>query len=746
MAGDRPSNSCAQICARIRYRTHVDPRCCRSAVWVVLVGLAVMLASPPLQAAGEDAAAEATVQDVLSNDYANAKYDVAQKKLEAALAKCKGVCSGTARAQIHVVLGMIASQLGKKAEAKTEFADALAADPTATLPSGKATADMNAAFDEAKKAAVAAAAPASTASGTPAIPGWTNIDAFQEASAARAAEQVGRYEQCVEHDMNSIKLEPHPRVQLHLAACEMRTGKLLDALKNSNEALKKGLQENDAELLRIGKLFVGRILELLPHVKFQIPSDVTDVNLKVDGNDIDPTKCPDRGCAFDPGDHTVEGEAIKDGVSVQDQTEFTTKNGETATVPLRFTLDLKGIREYIQCLKDAKTEDDKVRCIRGSQRSALVIKAGTGLAAYSDTNHVDVISPDVNASIVSPTGGWNVAGSFLVDVVSAASPDIVSEASPPYHEKRYAGTLSGGYKPGALGINAHGQFSREPDYQSIGGGADFTYDLKNKLITPEVGAGYRHDLIGRTDTVLTYNHPFDVYNFDGSVTIIMSPTTILVTGASLEVEHGDQSKPYRYIPMFDATDAGNVPAGFAVGDINSGVNGFRLPIKPLEQLPTSRDRYAIAARIAHRFSTSTIRLEERIYYDTWGIKASTTDGRYLMDIGQHLRVWPHLRLNAQSGADFYQLAYTAALGPNVNSGGNYQIVLPLYRTDSRDLSPLLTTTIGGGSRIDLSPTDAKTQYGFTFQTDLMYTKFFNSLYITSVTGIYGSLDFDVEFE
>ena len=56
----------------------------------------------------------------------------------------------------------------------------------------------------------------------------------------------------------------------------------------------------------------------------------------------------------------------------------------------------------------------------------------------------------------------------------------------------------------------------------------------------------------------------------------------------------------------------------------------------------------------------------------------------MVDLSRHLRVWPHLRAHAQTGVNFYQLAYSALLDPN---GG---ITLPLYRTGDRELAPLIT--------------------------------------------------------
>jgi hypothetical protein len=37
------------------------------------------------------------------------------------------------------------------------------------------------------------------------------------------------------------------------------------------------------------------------------------------------------------------------------------------------------------------------------------------------------------------------------------------------------------------------------------------------------------------------------------------------------------------------------------------------------------------------------------------------------------------------------------------------------------------------------------KYGITFVGDVMYTRFLNSIYITSRTAVYGSVGFDVEF-
>src|SRR6202041_2821168 len=93
----------------------------------------VLLAPRAASAAGEDAAVQQTVRQVLLEEYATGAFGPAQSKLNAALEHCKK-CSGPTKAQVYVVLGMISSQVGKADDAKNNFATALGADPNAKLP------------------------------------------------------------------------------------------------------------------------------------------------------------------------------------------------------------------------------------------------------------------------------------------------------------------------------------------------------------------------------------------------------------------------------------------------------------------------------------------------------------------------------------------------------------------------------------------------------------------------------------
>jgi hypothetical protein len=130
-------------------------------------------------------------------------------------------------------------------------------------------------------------------------------------------------------------------------------------------------------------------------------------------------------------------------------------------------------------------------------------------------------------------------------------------------------------------------------------------------------------------------------------------------------------------------------------------------------------------------------VSERLYADTWNLKATTTDLRYLIDVAKDVRVWPHLRFHAQTGANFYQLAYAATQNPDGTTS------FPVYRTGDRELGALLAGTLGGGIRYDFG---AHRSYGLGFNGDVVYTRFSNTLFANDRWGYFGAFNFEATFE
>jgi len=170
------------------------------------------------------------------------------------------------------------------------------------------------------------------------------------------------------------------------------------------------------------------------------------------------------------------------------------------------------------------------------------------------------------------------------------------------------------------------------------------------------------------------------------------------------------------------------------------VNRERGAIRPLEQLPLERDRYALAARFARRVGRSTMRIEERLYMDSWALFASSTDGRYIRDLTSRFSAGPHVRAHIQSGTNFYNRVYESQ---QLSDGA---LVIPTFRTTDRELSPILSLTGGVWGKFDLAAPGKGTQYSFIFQGDVMFTHFFDALFITNRLAMYGTLAFEVNFE
>ncbi len=725
---------------RVKSRSDRNTRASRWLFTLTAVaGLGALCAWPSTAYAGEDAAVQKTVQEVMSEDYPGSLAP-AKKKLSDALALCirKG-CTGPVKAQVHISLGMVASQLGQGDEAKTQFATALKSDPSAKLPSSGVTPNIRSQWDEAAKAAAPAPSDEPTApaaeSGT--VPeGWSSAEAFKLAKEGLEADQAGRLEDCIAKDQASLKLDEQPRTRLHLASCENRSGKLVEATKDANKALEIGLQKRDAAVMKAARQRVKDLLDRVPHVTFAPPAGVTDLVVKFDDRPV-PSDGLTKKFSVNPGKHQVVAEGLVNGLPATFEQEVDIKERELVTVTI--TLKPQGgavTPSQIKCMLQAKSQEEVQKCLPQNSKN-MVIRLGLDFSTYADTNSVYVVSPGVNASVVSPTSGWNIGGNFLIDAVSAASPDIVSTASPPFRERRFAGGFGGGYKPGLYGVQLNGNISSEPDYLSVTAGGAIVADLNDKLITPRLGYSYTHDNIYRGPDNST-NNLFQVHEFELGVTFVLSPTAVLLVGATAQFERGDQSKPYRYVPTFDpVTVAPFIPNGATI-DL---VNKFRQPIRPLEQLPTEKDRYAFGFRLNKRFGNSTLRLEERLYFDTWTQKASTTDIRYMVDLTRRLRLWPHVRIHAQTGANFYQLAYPAIADP----GGATPTTLFTYRSNDRELSPMVSGTFGGGIRIALGSLEGDVRYGLSFVGDLLYSRYFKALFLTARTGVYGTVAFDAEF-
>lgn len=369
----------------------------------------------------------------------------------------------------------------------------------------------------------------------------------------------------------------------------------------------------------------------------------------------------------------------------------------------------------------AKPEDrDPVAPVVSAPTSAgerdVNVRASLEVAGYQDSYAVSVLTPSLGASIENPTAGWGLSGRYIVDMVSAASPDIVATASPRWTEVRNAGNVGVRYKPGNFGGGIGLTTSYTPDYLALGANGQLVEDLDGKNLTLTQGYGFGHDVIGRTGTSFAaFSRQLDYHSFSLGASRVINPEVVVSLATDFVLERGDQSKPYRYIPIFTPEQAALVQRGESV-DV---VAAMRIQAKPLEQLPLERERGALTGRLAWRLSSSTVRVEERVYADTWGLRASTTDLRWLFDVGERVILWPHVRFHLQNGVDFWQRAYSARDAHD----------LPALRTGDLELGPLNNLGLGGGLRLSLGKSGRRDDVVFTSSVDGTRTSYADAIFV-----------------
>jgi hypothetical protein len=377
--------------------------------------------------------------------------------------------------------------------------------------------------------------------------------------------------------------------------------------------------------------------------------------------------------------------------------------------------------------KDSSDQKADTSDQKPAGKSNLVGRVSTEVSFYKDTEAVTVLTPTIGASLENPLSEWSISGRYLVDVVSAASVDIVATASRAWHEVRHEGSFDGSFKAGPVSIAASGGVSREGDTLNWAVGGNLGLDLAQKNVTLLLGYAFNHDTYGITGT------PFSVFSnnvightVNGAITVLVNRDTILSAVGDVIVESGDSSKVYRYVPMFAPNVANTIPVGASIDTVNAE----RLDLKPREQLPLSRDRFALTGRVAHRFSSSTLRVSERFYRDTWGLTASSTDVKYIFDVGERVSMWPHARLHLQAPVSFWQRTYTATQ----NASGAW--VVPAIRTGDRELGPLRGLTGGFGLQIKIGPSASPADLTLTLQGETIWTSYLDDLYISNrVSGL-----------
>lgn len=247
---------------------------------------------------------------------------------------------------------------------------------------------------------------------------------------------------------------------------------------------------------------------------------------------------------------------------------------------------------------------------------------------------------------------------YYVDMVSSASIDVVTTASP-YTEERTQWSLGADYLRGNTMMTANFTSSVESDFDAKTYSFGVSQDMFGDLTTLSLSYSYGDDVVGRSDDP---DFAQDNRRQQYAVGLTQILTRNLITSLNFETitDEGFLNNPYRSVRYADP----NNPLGYSY--------------EP-ELYPRTRTTNAIGIRARYFLPwRAAIQGEYRAFTDTWGIVSNTGALTYV----HPWRDWTFeakYRFHDQTGADFFSDLFSRSEATN-------------FRGRDKELSPLTSTT------------------------------------------------------
>jgi Protein of unknown function (DUF3570) len=220
----------------------------------------------------------------------------------------------------------------------------------------------------------------------------------------------------------------------------------------------------------------------------------------------------------------------------------------------------------------------------------------------------------------------SLQASYYIDAVSNASIDVVTTASP-YRERRTEYGVNADYVYRDSQITLGATTSREPDYIANAFSLDISQESFGGMTTTSLGFTRAADTVGKRNAA-EFSDYAKHWQYRFGVTQILTPRWIASANLEAIADDGYLQSPYRVARVFGAA----VP----------------------ERDPRTRSSRAIKFRLVgdlgHR---DAVHGEYRYFYDTWGIKAHTTEAGYSRYFGDKVLADTFVRYYTQGHAIFY---------------------------------------------------------------------------------------------
>ena len=251
-------------------------------------------------------------------------------------------------------------------------------------------------------------------------------------------------------------------------------------------------------------------------------------------------------------------------------------------------------------------------------------------------------------------------GNYYVDMISSASIDVITTASP-YTEERKQWSLGMDYLRGNTTMSMSYVSSVESDYDASTYSFSVSQDMFGDLTTLTLSYGLGDDIVGRSDNP-AFEADVDRQTYGVGLTQILTRNLIATLNFTTVTEEGFLNNPYRSVRYADP----NVPRGFS--------------FEP-EVYPNTRTSSAVGIRMKYFLPyRAAIETEYRYFTDTWDIESHTAKLGYTHPIGPFV-LSAHYRWHDQTGAHFYSDLFPRSQATN-------------FRGRDKELSPLTSQTFG----------------------------------------------------
>jgi hypothetical protein len=228
---------------------------------------------------------------------------------------------------------------------------------------------------------------------------------------------------------------------------------------------------------------------------------------------------------------------------------------------------------------------------------------------------------------------YSVSANYYVDMVSSASIDVLTTASP-YEETRKQGSLAVDALNGKTQYSLSFTNSDENDYTANTASFDVSQALFGELTTLSMGFSRGWDEVRKRGDA-EFEEPVDRRSYRVGLSQIVTPTLMLGLAYETITDEGFLNNPYRSVRYLDDEN----PAGFA--------------FQP-EVYPSTRTSNAVAFNARYFLPyRAAVSGEYRWFTDTWGIDANTVRLGYTHPLGERWVLEGGYRWYDQSSADFY---------------------------------------------------------------------------------------------